>query len=140
MLNWHLGCGKGRDKVPTLAILRHEEGVRLNPVPLLALYSDLGARGAEKVLCRAMEELAAHLREVMRHTDEGKAQLAVRAARLLGKVAEQIGMATLARIAADVATTTESGNHTAQAATMARLVRIGERSLSAVWDLRDMTC
>lgn len=126
--------------MPTLAILRHEEGVRLNPVPLVALYSDLGQRGAEKVLCRAIDELAARLYEVMRYTDDGKSELAVRAARLLGKVAEQIGMATLAHIATDVVATTEAGDATAQAATMARLVRIGEQSLSAVWDLRAMTC
>lgn len=122
-----------------LAVLRHEEGVRLDPDPLVALYSELGENGAERVICRAMEELAARLSEMMRHADEGQIEPLIRSARLLGKVADQIGMATLARVATDVVRTTEAGDLTSQAATLARLARIGDRSLTAVWDLRDMT-
>ena len=122
-----------------LAVLRHEEGVRLDPDPLVALYSELGESGAERVICRAMEELASRLSEMMRHADEGQTEPLIRSARLLGKVADQIGMATLARVATDVVRTTEAGDLTSQAATLARLVRIGDRSLTAVWDLRDMT-
>lgn len=125
--------------VPVLAILRHEEGVRLNPDPLVALYSELGERGAERVLFRAIDDLGARLADMLRHADEGQDQPLIRAARLLGKVAEQVGMATLARVAADVARTTEAGDPTAQAATLARLLRIGERSQMAVWDLRGLT-
>ncbi len=122
-----------------LAVLRHEEGVRLDPDPLVALYSELGENGAERVICRAMEELTSRLSEMMRHADEGQIEPLIRSARLLGKVADQIGMATLARVATDVVRTTEAGDLTSQAATLARLVRIGDRSLTAVWDLRDMT-
>jgi len=125
--------------MPKLAILQHEEGVRLDPAPLVALYSDLGQKGAERQLCRAVEELAARMAEVMRHTDEGTGPSVIRTARLLGQVAAQIGMASLARIAADVVATTEIDDYAAQAATLARLVRTCERSLSAVWDLRDLT-
>ena len=125
--------------VSLLAVLRHEEGVRLNPDPLVALYSELGESGAERVICRAMEELAARLSDMMRHADEGGSDALVRSARLLGKVADQIGMATLAQVAMDVVRTTEAGDLTSQAATLARLVRIGDRSLTAVWDLHDMT-
>ena len=122
-----------------LAVLRHEEGVRLDPDPLVALYSELGENGAERVICRAMEELASRLSEMMRHADEGRPEALICSARLLGKVAGQIGMATLVRVAADVVRTAETADLTAQAATLARLVRIGDRSLTAVWDLRDMT-
>lgn len=122
-----------------LAVLRHEEGVRLDPDPLVALYSELGENGAERVICRAMEELTSRLSEMMRHADEGQIEPLIRSARLLGKVADQIGMATLARVATDVVRTTEAGDLTSQAATLARLARIGDRSLTAVWDLRDMT-
>lgn len=125
--------------MPVLAILRHEEGVRLNPVPLVALYSELGQSGAERVIARAMEELATRLSEMLKHADEGRSDLLIRAARLLSKVADQVGMATLARVAGDVVATAETDDFTAQAATLARLARIGERSLTAIWDLRDMT-
>jgi hypothetical protein len=125
--------------VPVLAVLRHEEGVRLDPDPLVALYSELGESGAERVVCRAIEELAARLAEMLRHADDGAAGALIKSGRTLAKVAEQIGMSTLARIAGDVINATEAGDYAGQAATLARLVRIGDRSLTAVWDLRDMT-
>ncbi|WP_413872704.1 hypothetical protein [Albidovulum sp.] len=123
----------------TLAVLRHDEGVRLDPDRLVALYSDLGEAGAEQVVCRAMEELAGRLTEIQRFADDGDVAAMARSARLLAKVAEQIGMLTFARVAGDVLRATAAGDRTAQAATLARLVRIGDRSLNAVWDLRDMT-
>jgi hypothetical protein len=126
-------------KVATLAVLRHDEGVRLDPDRLVALYSDLGEAGAEQVVCRAMEELAGRLTEIQRFVDDGDIAAMTRSARLLVKVAEQIGMMTFARVAGDVLRATAAGDRTAQAATLARLVRIGDRSLNAVWDLRDMT-
>lgn len=122
-----------------LAVLRHDEGVRLDPDRLVALYSELGERGAEQVLCKAMEELAARLTEIQRFADEGKTVALIRSARLLIKVTGQIGMLSCARVAADVVRATEAGDIPAQSATLARLVRIGDRSLNAVWDLRDMT-
>ena len=122
-----------------LAVLRHDEGVRLDPDRLVALYSELGESGAEQVLCKAMEELAARLTEIQRFADEGKAAALIRSARLLIKVAEQIGMLSFARVASDVVLATEADDFPAQSATLARLVRIGDRSLNAVWDLRDMT-
>ncbi len=47
-------------------------------------------------------------------------------------------MLTLARIAGDVLRTADAGDVAAQAATLARLVRIADRSLNAVWDLRHL--
>lgn len=125
--------------VPVLAVLCHNEGVRLDPDPLVALYSDLGSNRAEQVVCRTMEELSARLRETLRCADDDRDDALVQNARRLGAVAEQIGMSTLRRISQDVVKTTLSGDKTAQAATLARLARIGDRSLTAVWDLRDMT-
>jgi hypothetical protein len=120
-------------------VLRHDEGVRLDPDRLVALYSDLGEAGAEQVVCRAMEELAGRLTEIQRFADDGDLLAMTRSARLLVKVAEQIGMLTFARVAGDVLRATAAGDRPAQAATLARLVRIGDRSLNAVWDLRDIT-
>lgn len=48
-------------------------------------------------------------------------------------------MLTFARVAGDVLRATDAGDASAQAATLARLVRIGDRSLNAFWDLRDQT-
>jgi len=42
-------------------------------------------------------------------------------------------------VARDLIRVTEAGDMAAQAAVLARLERIGQRSLTAVWDLHDMT-
>ncbi len=113
--------------------------MRLNPDPLVSLYSELGENGADRVVCRAMEEMAARLSEMQKLADEEALADLVRTARLLSTLGDQIGMATFSRVARDVARAAASGDVTAQAATLARLIRIGERSLTAVWDLRGMT-
>lgn len=124
--------------MPVLAILRHEEGVRLDPDPLTMLYAELGERGAKQALWRAMEEMGARMTEMFRQADDGRDVALVRSARLLAQVAAQVGMATLARVAIDVVSATEAGDRTAQAAILTRLARIGERSQFAIWDLRDI--
>lgn len=121
-----------------LAVLRLDEGVRLDPDRIVALVSELGEDGAEQAVRRAIEELAGRLTELLRFVDEGDAVAMHRSARRLSKVAEQIGMLTLARIAGDVLRTADAGDVAAQAATLARLVRIADRSLNAVWDLRHL--
>jgi hypothetical protein len=126
-------------KVPVLAILRHEEGVRLDPDALVSLFAELGEAGAERVIRRAMEELAARLSELLKFADAGQRPGMVRSARLMAKVAGQVGLTTMARVASDLARVAEADDRNAQAAVLARLVRIGERSLAAVWDRRDMT-
>lgn len=133
-----MGCNGKGFKVPVLAILRHEEGIRLDPDPLTTLYAELGERGAEQVLGRAMEELSARMTDMFRQADDGRDVALVGSARLLAKMAAQVGMATLARVAIDVVSATEAADRAAQAAILTRLARIGERSQFAIWDLRDI--
>jgi hypothetical protein len=124
--------------VAKLAVLHHEEGVRLNPDCLVALYEALGEDGANQVVARAMRELNARLVELQHHAESDDLAALTRTARMLVKVAEQIGMMTFTCVAADVIAATEAGNSAARAATLARLQRIGDRSLNAVWKLREM--
>jgi hypothetical protein len=62
-----------------------------------------------------------------------------KSARSIAAIADQIGMQTLARVARDVTACVDTGDRTGLAATLARLMRIGERSLTAVWDLKDLS-
>ncbi|MFD3190762.1 hypothetical protein ACFMPD_10870 [Sedimentitalea sp. HM32M-2] len=115
------------------------ETVRLDRDQLNALYLQLGQSGAEDVVCRAIEELAvrlSHCERLWRQRDDPALR---KCARSLIAIAEQIGMNTLARVANDVTITTDSGDTAATAATLFRLIRIGERSLTAVWDLQDLS-
>ncbi len=120
-------------------MLKQEEVVRLNPDRLEELYSQLGEAGAEDVVCRALEELAARLSQTERCYREGRLADMRKSARSLVAIADQIGMHMLSRVAADVAGCADRCDLVAIAATLSRLLHIGERSLSEIWDLQGMT-
>lgn len=125
--------------VARVYILVHGETVRLDPDRLHDLFRQLGETGAQDVLCRAIEELAvrlAHCERLWRDRDPAGLH---KGARSLIAIAEQIGMGALARVAGDVMAAIETGDSVTIAATLARLLRIGELSLSAVWDSRDLS-
>jgi hypothetical protein len=118
--------------------IRPSETVRVDRDRLGALYAQLGAMGAEDVVCRAMEELALRLShcETLYHQN----QLAAlrKNARSLIAIADQIGMSALSKTAQVVTECIDHGDEVAIAATLSRLIRIGERSLLAVWDIQDI--
>lgn len=118
--------------------LHHQEGVRLAPDRLMALFARLGDAEAEQAISRTMEELAAQLLLARQAADMAAPDAVAAAAQTLCSLADKIGMVTLARVAQDVGLCAGRGDAAALAATLARLTRIGDRSLSAVWDLQDV--
>jgi len=119
--------------------LVQNENVRLDPDQLGNLYQQLGEAGAEDVVCRAIEELAvrlSHCERLWRQQDRDKLR---KCARSLVAIADQIGMTTLARVAGDVTHAVDASDSAAIGATLYRLLRIGESSLMAVWDLQDLS-
>lgn len=119
--------------------LRPDENVRLNPSRLTELFVQLGNRGAEDVVCRAMEELAVRLADIEAAYWQGDFSKVSKGSRGLIAIADQIGLNGLAQVARHVASTAARSDHTAISATVSRLMRIGNKSLSAVWDAQDMT-
>lgn len=102
---------------------------------LVALARDRGVSRAEFIAHTALEEIAERL------TAAEAAWLAGEFARL-GKIArsvvgmsEQLGMQTLGYVATLVAEAAGGHDHAALAALIARLIRVGEGSLSAFGDL-----
>lgn len=122
-----------------VAVLRHEEVVRLDPGRVMALYAELGEREAEQLIERAMQEMALRLGAMERDWRRRDIEGLSRNARAIERLAHRVGMATLARVAGDVAACALAADMTACAATWARLARIGDRSLAAVWNLCDIT-
>lgn len=122
-----------------MTLLKQEEVVRLNADRLEELYVQLGEAGAENVVCRALEELAVRLSHTERCHREGRTADLRKSARGLVAISDQIGMQMLSRVAADVVLCTDKGDSVALAATLARLLRIGERSLSEIWDIQHLT-
>ena len=117
---------------------RPAEMASVDPDRLAALYSELGEAGAEDVVCRAMEELALRLSHCDRLYRTAQWVQLRKSARSLIAIAEQIGMFTLARVAADVTQCIDAGDDVALTATLSRLIRTGERSLTAVWDMHNL--
>ncbi len=125
--------------VAVVFTLDQNEFIRLDPDRLGNLYRQLGETGAEDVICRAIEELAvrlAHCERLWRKQDHEGLR---KCARSLIAISDQIGMTALARVAGDVTETIDRCDSCAAGATLFRLLRIGERSLTAVWDLQDLS-
>jgi len=110
--------------------------VRLDPERLEALFEQLGDTGAEDIVCRALEALAARLGHADRSFREHRIKDMRKDTRSLIAIADQIGMSLLARVAGDVIASIDAGDHIALGATFARLLRIGERSLCEIWDVQ----
>ena len=120
-------------------MLKQNEVVHLDSDQLEKLFEQLGEAGAEDVVCRALEELAVRLTHAERCWREGGNADMRKSTRSLVAIAEQIGMNTLARVAMDVIVCVDRGDQIAVAATLTRLIRIGESSLSEIWDLQGLT-
>ena len=106
---------------------------------LETLCVNLGPHAAEDVVCRAMEELGQVLFQVHEIAVSGQREELHKTLRRLSAIADQIGLCGLSDIARDVMTCIEQADEVAEAATLARLSRNGERSLAALWDLQDLS-
>lgn len=114
------------------------EHVSVDQDRLGALYSQLGASGAEDIVCRALEELALRLSHCETLFRSGCWPELRKNVRSLIAISDQIGMSALSHRAKDVTRCIDQQDITAVAATLSRLMRIGEGSLTAVWDLHDL--
>lgn len=122
-----------------ISVLMIDEKVRLDADRLAELYAQLGEAGAQDVVCRAMEELAVRLARVEGAYRTNNTSVLRKGAKGLVGIAEQVGMQLLADVARDVGNSVDENDPVALSATMTRLLRIGDRSLTAVWDLQDMS-
>ena len=104
---------------------------------LSGLVDHLGHTKAGDVLARAMDELSDRLAQLERAWMDGDVEDVVRRARGLGGIAEQMGMGNLSKVARDAQNTGLAGDGAALAATVARLLRMGEGSMSVVCELRN---
>lgn len=115
-----------------------EEPIWLDPDRIIVLYAELGQAGAERVISAAMEDLAVQLVALEAAVLEQRPADVAKAVQALDPLARQVGMVLLARVAADLLDCSERGDRVAQAAVLARLIRLGDRCLTAVWDMADM--
>lgn len=122
-----------------IVYMKPQESIRVDHDQLNGLYANLGDLAAEDVVCRAMEELALRLSHCERLYSSNDLPGLRKSSRSLIAIADQIGMSKLARVAGHVTDCVDSGDTIALSATFSRLLRIGEGSLTAIWDLQDLT-
>jgi hypothetical protein len=125
--------------VANILTVMQAENVRLDPDKLGELYTQLGETAAEDVVCRAIEELAVRLTHCERLWRQNNMADLRKNARSLIAIADQIGMSAMAMIARDVTHAVDNEDVAAIASILFRLLRVGERSLTAVWDQQDLT-
>ncbi len=125
--------------VEKIITLEHKESVRLDPDRLSGLYRQLGDKNALDVLCRTVEELAVRLSNCERFWRQRDWSGLRKCSRSLIAISEQIGMVALARVAGDVAQAVDRGDAVAAGATLSRLIRVGEKSLTMIWDQQDLS-
>ena len=130
------GVGTGGGHLGIVVELCPAEYVELEGERLGALAADLGEARAGRVLTRAMEEIGVRLARVQAAYQVGDGVRLKKHAQGLAAIAGQIGMRDLVRVARDMADLSERMDGAAQAAVMARLARVAEDSMLALWDVK----
>lgn len=118
-----------------MTVLRFEEPARFDPDRLERLCRDIGETQAEYEVAVGLERIMIALAQIdcVDSTLERKKIVAE-----IADFASKIGMATLARVARDVHIVMARQDMAAIGATLARLRRVGERSVYAIYDIEDM--
>lgn len=120
-----------------IAVLAMDEPVRIDTQRLEQIIRELGEDTAVQVVCAALELLAQVLRRTIAAARQQDLADTATCADRLSRLAWQLGLSSLAGVAVDVGTCAERRDGTGLAATAARLERIGNRSLTGLWDIRD---
>jgi hypothetical protein len=118
-----------------LEILRPVEMIFVDPEHLGGLVRDRGQLLASRMTHTVLEEIAERLTMAEAAWQAGEIQRLAKIARSVVGLAEQVGLATVAHVAGMVAEATTVHDDHALAALVARLVRVGEGSLAALWDI-----
>ena len=122
-----------------LSYIAPAEKPAMDPCRIEALFSEYGPTAGEDLVYRVMEELAKCLCQVQAAANAGPREHLYGMLGFLSERANFVGLSGLARIASDVQSCIEDADPVAEAATLARLARAGERSLSLLWDLQDVS-
>jgi hypothetical protein len=117
--------------------LSHDEPTRFDAERLEELCLTLGEAEAEAAVADALKRIATMVEDFEWLTSVARPCLLKVCLGSMARDAELIGMITLARVAEAAIACLDSEDAVAQAAALARLRRIGERSILAVWDLDD---
>jgi len=123
----------------SIAQLNPSEAAHVDPDALASLHARLGPNGAEQALTSAIEQSISRLGAIRKAVQQQNAAGVEQLATSLAELAEQVGMISYAHVARSVAQCAHASDSPALAATLARLDRIGDRSMLAVWGGEDIS-
>lgn len=121
-------------KMAQIMALAVSEPVRVDSRRLGDIVTELGETAAQNVIGLALEQLATVLAATDASIRSDNLTEAARQCDLLARLAWQIGLLSLAGVAMDLGACTERREKVAIGAVHARLMRVGNRSLTAIWD------
>ncbi len=113
--------------------LSPRERIWLDPSRIGLLYAELGGAEVQALLDRAMAELASVHEDLCRQFAARDLDGFARSLRRLRRIADHLGLTTVARIAGDVAECLDRADPTALSATWARLSRSAEQARRGNW-------
>lgn len=122
-----------------VAVLRPCEVVRQDVEAVAEIYRNLGAPTAEQVVTRALGELALTMAGIVEKVQSQDLRDVARQLARLRRLADDIGLVSLAKVAGDAQTCLERADSTAFSAVWARLLRVAERSLSPDQGIVDLS-
>ncbi len=122
-----------------VAVLRPHEVVRQNVEAVAEIYRNLGAPTAEQVVTRALGDLALTMAGIVEKVKAQDLRDVARQLARLRRLADDIGLVSLAKVSGDAQTCLERADGTAFSAVWARLLRVAERSLSPDHGLADQS-
>lgn len=128
---------EGRGVADGVVCLEHDEPTRFDADRLETLCLTLGDAEAEAAVAEALTRIATMVDDLDWLIATAHPSLLRLCLESLARDADMIGMTTLSHVAEAAADTLERDDPAARAAALARLRRIGERSILAVWDLDD---
>ena len=115
--------------------LRPAERIIIDAAQLGELFNRLGDRGAEACVMETVEAISDLLAQVDGFVRSGQLAEIVPRAQQVSRLAAEIGLTSLARVARDMGITAQRSDSVAYRAVWERLVRIGDKSLAQVWEL-----
>lgn len=110
------------------------EPVRVDGRRVGDIVTELGETAAQNVIGLALEQLAGALTAADAAVRAVDLPEAARQCDLLARLAWQIGLLSLAGVAMDLGGCAERDDPIALCAVHSRLMRVGNRSLTAIWD------
>lgn len=118
--------------------LKYSEPVKLDTDLLDQMCVRIGFEKAEAAISAAMEDLAVLLQYTNTLLRTGEFETLSVTGRQVEAISRRIGMVKLAHIASDMARLCHVNDPAALAACTARLRRVGEQSLIAIWEREDL--